>query len=169
MFNYITGIPICPVCKEAMEAKFPSCLEFFQTIQCQENTKAAKVTFDEEDITRRAKDAYKVFASKQNRPLQNNKYVKQAKDVMRELINLPNLSDEAKSRLTAARRIANKGNVSIAKKIIAIASHFLTDQQSLFELTTEDINSVINSELQNISTASIPNSGEPYVFAAIKK
>ena len=154
---------------EAMEAKFPSCLEFFQTIKCEEGTEAAKVTFDEEDIIRRAKDAYKVFASKQNRPLQNNKYVKQAKDVMRELINLPNLSDEAKGRLTAARRIANKGNVSIAKKIVAIASHFLTDQQSLFELTTEDINSVINTELQNISAASIPNSGEPYVFAAIKK
>lgn len=154
----------------ALDAKFPSCLDFFQHIKCEPKTASvADVTFDCADIDQRAKDAYKVFASKQIRPLLKNKYVLQAKEVIRDLIDLPTLSDEAKGRLTAARRIANKGNVSIAKKIVALANHLLTDQQSLFDITTEEINHIINTELQNISAASIPISGEPYVFAAIKQ
>ena len=30
MFNYITGIPICPSCKEAMEAKFQEVKEYIR-------------------------------------------------------------------------------------------------------------------------------------------
>lgn len=153
----------------ALDSQFVSCLDFLKTIRCEIDTEPYNIAFDMKDIEARALEAYKIFASKQHRPMQNNKFVKQAKEVMRDLIALPNLTDEAKGRLTAARRIANKGNVSIAKKILAIAAHFLSGQQSLFELTTEDINEVINRELQNISAATIQHYGEPYLFAAIKK
>ena len=30
MFNYITGVPICPACKEAMEAKFQEVKEYIR-------------------------------------------------------------------------------------------------------------------------------------------
>ncbi|MGM9826135.1 MAG: helicase-related protein [Paludibacteraceae bacterium] len=153
----------------AMDAQFLSCLDFFKIVRCEPDTQAIPMEVDIENITNRALEAYKIFSSRQHRPLQNNKSVRQAKEAVRDLIALPILSPEAKERLKAARILANKGNVSVAKKILAIASHFLSTQQSLFELSAEDINAAINQELQNISATTIQHYGEPYLFATVKK
>lgn len=148
-----------------------SCLEMLQHSECSEETKPIEATISEEQQNI-AIHTYQMYMSKIYKVAANsNKNIENAKLFIRTQIASKNLSKGAKEKLNIASRIIGKGDIALAKKLVALSKQI--SEQSLFETTDEQkmerVNAVIEKELQSLNQDMVKRYGEPYIYWSINK
>lgn len=92
-----------------------------------------------------AKKVYNQYFVRINRSRAGDKRTK-ALEVIHNLYQHPETSDESKILLGNARKLADMGNYDIIRKVIIIGES-LAEKQSLFPLTQEDIDDILKTEI----------------------
>ena len=92
-----------------------------------------------------AKKVYNQYFVRINRSRAGDKRTK-ALEVIHNLYQHPETSDESKILLGNARKLADMGNYDIIRKVIIIGES-LAENQSLFPLTQEDIDDILKTEI----------------------
>ena len=127
-----------------------------------------------EEQQKAALQAYNVYRSRiYKAATSNNRNIEKARLFIRQWIAVEGVSQEAKQRLAIASRIIGKGDVALAKKVVALSEQVTGLQQSLFETTQEQkiqhVNGIIERELQSLNQSMIKRYGEPYVYLSVNK
>jgi len=150
-------------------AKVIPCLEMFEACECDENTQGLSFTLSEE-TNNAALQEYKSHMARIFRSANtSNKNLISAKETIRKWIALPELSQDARKRLSIAGRIIGKGDIAIAKKIVKMAERIADPQQDLFNFNIEDVNQIIMVELAALTQKMIDRFGEPYIYLNTNK
>lgn len=79
------------------------------------------------------------------------------------------MSKESRNLLATAFTFVNKGNQDIIKKIIALDELRSQNGNSLFELTQDEFDAIIQSEIQNIISNVQHRYGKAQTYIAISK
>lgn len=150
-----------------------SCLEMLQKCECAEDTPCCNTLVSEEQ-QKASLQAYNAYMSKIYRAATGrNKNIEDARLFIRHWIAVEGVSQEAKQRLSIASRIIGKGDIALAKKVVALSEQVIGLQQSLFETTQEQkiqrVNEIIERELQSLNQSMIKRYGEPYIYLSINK
>lgn len=140
------------------------CLEMFEACECDEQTARLSMEISEEK-NNAAIQEYKSHMARIFRSANTtNKSLLKAKEAIREWINLPNLSKDAKQRLSIASRIIGKGDIAIAKKIVKMAEKMANPQQDLFGFDL-----MITTELAALNQKMVARFGEPFIYLNTNK
>jgi hypothetical protein len=129
-----------------------------------------EITDFPEDYEIRKKDALKAFSqhlSKLNPNAGRDKKATRAKEIIDELNHNIELTQKSKHLLGLSRRLIDKGNKDIVKKLIAISANL--NEKSLFKITPQEIEDILSAGIETMVQTVQLKYGEPKIFIGISK
>jgi DNA mismatch repair ATPase MutL len=140
-----------------------SLLEILEEMQVAENAPRVPLPDTWKQLSDKAINTYNQYFVRINNSRADDKKTK-AKDVIVNKLNkLPNLSDNTKKLLLNTRRLVDRGSFDLIKKLLLIDEE-LTNTNSLFTLTTEEIEQILENELGRLVTVVTKRQGEPSII-----
>ena len=113
--------------------------------------------------------AFGQHLSKMNLAASRNAHATKAKGIINKLCNgVTPISQDSRNLLVAADRLIRKGNTDIIRKIIGIGAK-LDDQEVLFQMTQEEIDSIIRDAIEKLVEQQKKLNGKPFVFIGLAK
>ena len=146
-----------------------SSLELFEALACSPDTPAAN-PLPLEQFEKTATDTYQAHIhALQQTNAAGKRIFDQAMMTIRDWLSDPRLTPEAKHLFDLASKFIGKRDKGVANTVLSIAHQIGDPQQSLFPITPEEINAIIENELRNITERSVAQNGKPFVFIAACK
>lgn len=115
MFNYITGMPICPTCREAMEAKFQEVKEYIREHKgaginevaeaCEIETAQITQWLREDRLELAADSAVMINCEKCGAPIRSGKYCDKCRANMTNSLNRMAMDINTKAAASAAAHV----------------------------------------------------------------
>lgn len=107
--------------------------------------------------------------AKMNVHTRNSEKATKAKEIIRRMKESLSLSKRSTDTLAAAFRFVNNGNIDIINKVIALDNELNNDQLSLFSMTQQDVDDVLEREIQRIVENIQLRHGKAEVYMALSK
>ena len=107
--------------------------------------------------------------AKMNIHAKNSKKATKAKEIIIKMKDTISMSKESRSLLSSAFMLVNKGNYDIIKKIIALDDIRTQSGGTLFELSQEEFDTVLNQEIQKIVANVQMRYGKAITYMALSK
>lgn len=139
-----------------------STLDLLEDMRVPEKQQAVLLPSNWKEISREALNAYNRYFVRINKSRSGDKRTK-ALAVIVNLYHNKKISSKSMSLLKAARRLVDKGSVDVICKVLLIDDELHNKQQSLFELTQEDIDMVIEREIGKLVAKVEKRQGEPMI------
>lgn len=143
-------------------------IDMMEKCKCTPDTPSNVIPQNVEQLQNEALQTYNAYVQKLQKTQIKNQQIIKAQEVIQLWINA-DISTQSKSLLNNAHRLVKKGNMGVASKINKIASLIGSPQQSLFEITQVEIDSIIAQELNNLGEQNAKSFGKPYVYAGAFK
>ncbi|MCQ2526329.1 MAG: flagellar protein [Lachnospiraceae bacterium] len=115
MFNYITGMPVCPTCREAMEAKFQEVKEYIREHKgaginevaeaCEIETAQITQWLREDRLELAADSAVMINCEKCGAPIRSGKYCDKCRANMTNSLNRMAMDINTKAAASAAAHV----------------------------------------------------------------
>ena len=99
----------------------------------------------------------------------NSEKATQAKAIITRMKDELPLSEESRRILANAFKFVNKGNIDIIKKVIAIHEEHSADNHSLFALSQNEIDDILNLEMAQVVGHVQDRYGKAEVYMALTK
>ena len=117
MFNYITGMPVCPTCREAMEAKFQEVKEYIREHKgaginevadaCEIETAQITQWLREDRLELAADSAVMINCEKCGAPIRSGKYCDKCRANMTNSLNRMAMDINTKAAASAAAHVGS--------------------------------------------------------------
>lgn len=117
MFNYITGMPVCPTCREAMEAKFQEVKEYIREHKgaginevadaCEIETAQITQWLREDRLELAADSAVMINCEKCGAPIRSGKYCDKCRANMTNSLNRMAMDINTKAAASAGAHISS--------------------------------------------------------------
>lgn len=127
-------------------AKIISLLDLLEDIRVDENAKRVPLPYNWPQLSADAIKTYNQYFVRINKSRAGDKRT-QALDIIVKLYNNENIPTRSKSLLKSARKLADKGNFDIIKKMLAIGKELNEKELSLFALEQKDIDDILEREI----------------------
>lgn len=151
-----------------LSGKVIPAIDMLEKCRCVTNTQNGTMPQNSSELEESALHTYNAYVQKLQKSHSKNKNIIQAQTIIHSWINTK-ISKQSKNMLNNAARLIKKGNIGVANKIILIGAQIGDPQQSLFQLTQNDIDQIITQELNHIGEQNTKTFGEPYIYAAAYK
>lgn len=146
-----------------------SSLELFDALACDPATPAAEA-LPLETFSESASNTYLAHIDALQQTSATGKHIfDDALHVIRKWITDERLTSESRNRFNLASIHIENRNKSVANIVLAISREIGDPQQSLFPITPEEINTIIESKLRNLREINMAQHGKPYIFVAACK
>lgn len=139
-----------------------SMLELLEELRPAEGAERAPLPADWAELTGEAVRAYNQYFVRMSASRPGG-LPTEAKGVLARLSMRPGLTPESQRLLGTARQLVNRGNLDIARKIVALGRELADTQSRLFELGPQDIDEVIRNEIGRLVARVEARQGEPVV------
>ena len=107
--------------------------------------------------------------AKMNVHTRNSEKATKAKEIIRHMKETLPLSKQSTATLAAAFRFVNNGNIDIINKVIALDKEMNNSQLSLFSMTQQEVDEVLEREIQKIVANIQLRHGKAEVYMALSK
>lgn len=163
----ITGMFVCV--DNSLHASILSGADMYNSFKPEIN--AATGPLPDNWVERKSKAEFTVnqALSKMNIHTKNSEKATQAKAIITRMKDELPLSEESRRILANAFKFVNKGNIDIIKKVIAIHEEHSADNHSLFALSQNEIDDILNLEMAQVVGHVQDRYGKAEVYMALTK
>ena len=130
-------------------ARIISLLELLEEMRTDENTKRATLPNNWQQLSAEAIKTYNQYFVRINKSRSGDKRTK-ALEIIVKLYNNGAISEKSKNLLKSARKLADKGNFDIIKKMLAIGNELEEKDSRLFPIGQQDIDDIIAREIERL-------------------
>lgn len=149
-----------------LNAKIISTLEMLEAFENNESS-CGLLPNNWQEICDAATDRVKDYFIRFNTHRNNDQKIR-AYDIIQRLYNDANITPLGQKLLQKAKKKVRDGNTDIIKKIIRIDNE-LSQQDTLFNLSQEDIEAILKRELEKLLSQAEQRIGTPEVYLALQK
>lgn len=152
------------------KGKIISAAEMYERFRTAEDAPALPLPSTWEEIMKNAEKTVNKHLHKMNVKMGNSAKATKAKEILRHMRENVTMSQESKNILSDAFTYINKGNPDIIRKVLAFNESLKNSQRSLFgELTQQDFDNTIKSEICNIVKTIQRRYGKAEIFIGLSK
>jgi superfamily II DNA/RNA helicase len=146
---------------EAPKGVVLSMLDMLEEMKVPENAQRVPLPDNWKDLSDKAILTYNQHFVRINKSRAGDKATK-AKGIISDLFKKNELSTKSKELLNRARKLVDKGSNDIIKKIIAIGAEL--EERKLFDLSQNDIDSILEREIGKLVTNVESKQGKPSIL-----
>jgi superfamily II DNA/RNA helicase len=146
---------------EAPKGVVLSMLDMLEEMKVPENAQRVPLPNNWKDLSDKAILTYNQHFVRINKSRAGDKATK-AKGIISDLFKKNELSTKSKELLNRARKLVDKGSNDIIKKIIAIGAEL--EERKLFDLSQNDIDSILEREIGKLVTNVESKQGKPSIL-----
>jgi hypothetical protein len=139
-------------------------IAMLEKLCCKPDARAESLPENLEKTHEKAIDTYRTFFDRMLTARQQNQQNKEAVKIVVELYK-KTTDNQSKELLTLARKFVEKGNVSLAKRIISLNQQI--NENQLFAVNQNDFNALIYSELVALKNRADEQTGSPEVVLSM--
>lgn len=151
-----------------LKGKIISLLDLLEDMRVPENAQRVPLPDNWHDLTEMAKKDYSQYFVRINKTRAGDKAT-QAKEVILGLNQKFELSRKSKDLLKNARKLIDKGNNDVIKKVILIGKELSDTNPNLFSLSMDDIDAVIEREIGKLTKDVDMRQGTPVIMLGTMK
>jgi hypothetical protein len=151
---------------EAPKGVVLSMLDMLEEMKVPENAQRVPLPDNWKDLSDKAILTYNQHFVRINKSRAGDKATK-AKGIISDLFKKNELSTKSKELLNRARKLVDKGSNDIIKKIIAIGAEL--EERKLFDLSQNDIDSILEREIGKLVTNVEGKQGKPAIILGTLK
>jgi len=163
----VSGMFVCV--DSEMKARILSGVDMYREFRPNQNEVSCPLPDDWEERKKKALLTVNQALTKMNIHVRNSEKATKAKEIITRMKNDLPLSSKSLTLLADAFRLVNKGNFDIIKKIIALDEELASSEHSLFAMTQEEVDRVLEQEVKNIVSHVQQHYGKAEVYMALSK
>lgn len=152
-----------------LKADIISAIDMYKNFRTDKDTNTIPLPVNWNLLKAKAELAVNQALAKMNIHAKNSQKATKAKEIITRIKDTVPMSKESRNLLATAFTFVNKGNQDIIKKIIALDELRSQNGNSLFELTQDEFDAIIQSEIQNIISNVQHRYGKAQTYIAISK
>lgn len=153
---------------EGFQTSMLSQIDLLETIRTEPETPRMELPDNWQKLCEEAVKAYNQYFVRINRTRAGDKRT-QALEVIHNLYNQDHISEKSKQLLVKVRRMVDRGNIDIIRKILKIRSYIIGKQMQLFQITQEEIDVILYTEMGNIAAEVELRQGAPQILIGTMK
>lgn len=166
-YKNISSMFVCV--DSSLHASILSGAEMYNSFKPETDSKTGPLPENWKERKSKAELAVNQALSKMNIHTRNSEKATQAKAIITRMKDELSLSEESRRILANAFKFVNKGNIDIIKKIIAINDELYSEHDSLFALSQDEIDDILNREIAQVVNSVQERYGKAEVYMALTK
>ncbi len=152
-----------------LNASILSGIDMYSEFRTNPEVHAVALPDDWQQRKAKAELAVNQALARMNIHTRNSEKATKAKEIIRHMKEKMTLSKQSTATLAAAFRFVNNGNIDIINKVIALDKEMNNDQLSLFAMTQEEVDEILEREIQKIVANIQLRHGKADVYMALSK